>query len=560
MQDLCRRIRHGGLYARWNEAPNLGGLMVGGPDAVSFLHSQLTSDVASVPFGGHQLSARVDRKGLLLAWFSLHKLPERGQPHPLFLLVMPRELVPVLQTDLEKFVFTENVFFDDASEQYDGMFLAGVQADQAPFSHLLKLPSQLTGDTGYLFLWPRGDGSQEQMKALEDWSTEQEWIHLDQSEGAAKVWASLQLEAGWPAVGTDIESGSMVLPQTGLESHVVSATKGCYLGQEVLARIRSYGSVKMALRGLLFLDTQSGEPLPAVGEKVLDSEGNTIGRWASHTYSTVWDAMVAMVFLDREHRNPGAILTLITPGGLRSAKIIMLPFHAAGVPAEKARSLHERAVHLFSQGEDLMAANLLEEAIHLDPTHGDSYEALGVILGRGERFHEAIDIFHRLEEVAPDEPMVHTNLSLYYMKIGNREEAERQRALSTMKQFGVHDPEVLKQQEIANKKAREEEAERKRAMFSEVLEMDPRDSLALMGMGNALTELGQYGAAESCLGKAVAEQKNNSSLYLSHGKVLEKLGRHHEAREVLQRGVVVASKRGDLMPLREMEHRLLLLG
>ncbi len=558
--DICRQIRNSGLWARWNEAPNLGCLMVVGPDAVDFLHAQLTSDVASLVPGSDQMSARVDRKGLLLAWFSLHRLPDRGQPFPVFMLVMPRVMVPIVQADLDKFIIAEDVFLENANEVYDGILLAGGEVQKADFPKLLKLPSRLTGDSGQLFLWPRQAGSIQQMKIIEEWARDHHCVHLDDSAESARVWSSLQMEAGWPVMGIDLDIGRMILPQTGLERHVVSSTKGCYLGQEVLARIRSYGSVKLALRGLVFLDSPNVDQLPPVGEKLQDSEGNTIGSWASHSYSTVWDAAVALVFLDREHRTPGANLELNTPQGVLSAKIIMLPFHDAGAPADQARSLHERAVHLFSQGQDLKAANLLEDAIRLDPSHGDSYEALGVILGRGERFHEAIDIFHRLEEVAPNEPMVHTNLSLYYMKIGNREEAERQRALSTMKQFGVDDPIVLRQQKKADKQARADDAQRKRTMFAEVLDMDTGDSLALMGMGNALSELGEYNDAEYCLGKAVDAQKDNSNLYLSHGKVLEKLGRNDEAREVLRRGVVVASRRGDLMPLREMEHRLLLLG
>ena len=213
----------------------------------------------------------------------------------------------------------------------------------------------------------------------------------------------------------------------------------------------------------------------------------------------------------------------------------------------------------FSEGQDDESIALLEESLRLDPGLGDAYEALGVILGRGERYHEAIDIFRRLEEVAPQEPMVHTNLSLYYMKVGNREEAEHQKALGTMKRFGNIEPAGVQQLEQAEKEARRQEAKRKQAMFAQVLAIDPEDPLALMGMGNALIDLDQLAEAEACLARALAVQKDNSPLYLSHGKVLEKLERPLEAAAVFNRGVEVASRRGDLMPLREMEHRLALL-
>ena len=109
----------------------------------------------------------------------------------------------------------------------------------------------------------------------------------------------------------------------------------------------------------------------------------------------------------------------------------------------------------FSRGQDDAAVGLLAEALRLDPSHAEAYEALGVILGRNERFHEAIDIFKRLEEVAPLEPMVHTNLSLFYMKIGDKEEAERQLAQATEKRFlGMDDARTNQEQAAAEELAK----------------------------------------------------------------------------------------------------------
>jgi len=237
-----------------------------------------------------------------------------------------------------------------------------------------------------------------------------------------------------------------------------------------------------------------------------------------------------------------------------------LPFHQAGDAAERARHLHERAVLDFSQGRDDEAVTRLEEALRLDPSHAESYEALGVILGRNEKFHEAIDIFKRLEEVAPLEPMVHTNLSLFYMKLGDKEEAERQMARSTEKRFlGLDDTRAHQEQAALEEENRRADAERKAAMFGEVLEIDPDDPLALMGLGNALAVLEDFAAAEPHLARACTMQKDNSAAFAAHGKVLERLGREADAAEVYRHGVDVASRKGDLMPLREMEHRLLML-
>ena len=80
-----------------------------------------------------------------------------------------------------------------------------------------------------------------------------------------------------------------------------------------------------------------------------------------------------------------------------------------------------------------------------------------------------------------------------------------------------------------------------------------------MGAGNALTTLERHAEAEPLLARARAGQKDNSPLYLAHGRVLELLGREEEAAEAYRAGVTVASRKGDLQPLREMEHRLLML-
>jgi tetratricopeptide (TPR) repeat protein len=154
--------------------------------------------------------------------------------------------------------------------------------------------------------------------------------------------------------------------------------------------------------------------------------------------------------------------------------------------------------------------------------------------------------------------MVHTNLSLYYMKVGDKEEAERQKALGTMKRFGNTAPAAVDAMEAAERQGRREEAARKQIMFAEVLEIDPDDPLTLMGMGNALIDLDKPEVADDYLARALIAQKDNSALYLSRGKLLQQLGRQDEAAEILQRGIEVASRRGDLMPLREMEHRLAL--
>jgi tetratricopeptide (TPR) repeat protein len=156
--------------------------------------------------------------------------------------------------------------------------------------------------------------------------------------------------------------------------------------------------------------------------------------------------------------------------------------------------------------------------------------------------------------------MVNTNLSLYYMKLGDKETAEDQSALAAQKSMrkgrkGV-DASALIQAQID---ARRADATRKKGMFEQVLDFDPDDPIALFGIGSALGVLGQWAEALPYLVRASEVNRRNSAVYVAWGKTLEALERLADAQDVYKMGIDVASRRGDLMPLKEMEHRVLLL-
>ena len=598
LPDLAGHARRRGLVADWNCGPALGLVLVSGADSGTFLQSQLTSDVLGLQPGAGQLSARLNRRGQLLAWFSLHRLPDRGQPFPSYLVVMPAAGVAGLVADLGTNVISEDVLLDDVSADFGGWYFqlpvsaaaAGDPADvlgppPGPASHWFELAEHalvtshlpdgtetwvvrrsLTGDPGCLVLHPGGTGIGPVAERRAEWAQAADLVDLDTlaPDLAAELWGWLEAEGGWPRLGRDLPSATRVLPQTGLEQQVVSYNKGCYLGQEVVARLRAYGSVPEALRAVVWRDLEPEDlgGLPTTGSPCVDPAGAKLGTWAGSFWSPVLQRAASLVFLGRDHRTPGRDLAVAGgDGDVLSGEVALVPLHRAANVAELAGHLHDQALEHFSAGRDEQAVELLEQALRLDPTGAEAFEALGVILGRQEKYHEAIDIFRRLEEIAPEEPMVHTNLSLFYMKIGEKDEAERQKAFATMKKFGVTvDGARAAEMAAEEERLRREDAARKKAMFAEVLDIDPDDPLALMGMGQALDTLGETAAAVSYLQRALAGQPDNSALHAVCGRVLEKMDRTAEAAAVFRQGIAVASRKGDLMPLREMEHRLRLLA
>ena len=81
---------------------------------------------------------------------------------------------------------------------------------------------------------------------------------------------ALRIEAG--IAGAELEGGDGVLPQEAGLEHAVSYRKGCYLGQEIMARIEARGNLRRRLAGL------SLDGLPEAGAKDLVQNGKTVGR------------------------------------------------------------------------------------------------------------------------------------------------------------------------------------------------------------------------------------------------------------------------------------------
>ena len=100
------------------------------------------------------------------------------------------------------------------------------------------------------------------------------------------------------------------------------------------------------------------------------------------------------------------------------------------------------------------------------------------------------------------------------------------------------------------------EARERIEMFKEVLEIDPDDPLATFGTGAAYMQLNEYAEAIPFLEKATLVQKDYSAAFLNLGKCHEFLAHRDEARAAYRPGIEAANRKGDLMPLREMERRL----
>jgi folate-binding protein YgfZ len=141
-------------------------------------------------------------------------------------------------------------------------------------------------------------------------------------------WDALELcriEAGIPRFGRDMDETNLP-PEAGLDSRAISYTKGCYIGQEVLARIRTYGQVAKALRGLKFLD--SSEAIPVKGDKLFFN-GKEAGYITSAAVSPRAGGVIALGYVRRECNVFGSELVLPSESGARRVRVVELPFTQA---------------------------------------------------------------------------------------------------------------------------------------------------------------------------------------------------------------------------------------
>ncbi|HKC85849.1 MAG TPA: glycine cleavage T C-terminal barrel domain-containing protein, partial [Blastocatellia bacterium] len=130
-----------------------------------------------------------------------------------------------------------------------------------------------------------------------------------------------RIEAGVPREGVDAGENYIIL-ESELES-AVSYTKGCYLGQEVIARIHWRGQPAKRLRGLLI---EAGQ-LPAPGAEIFADDGKKVGEITSGAHSFALDRFIALGYVRRYYLTPGTEFTLKQGDAeLGRAELVELPF------------------------------------------------------------------------------------------------------------------------------------------------------------------------------------------------------------------------------------------
>ena len=130
----------------------------------------------------------------------------------------------------------------------------------------------------------------------------------------------LRIEAGVPRFGRDMDETNVVT-ETNLDD-AISYTKGCYLGQEIIVRIKHRGHVAKKLTGLAFDNEVTLEP----GATVQSDTGADVGRITSATFSPALRRTVALAYIKYEFLTAGTKVKTNSSAGQVNATVSELPF------------------------------------------------------------------------------------------------------------------------------------------------------------------------------------------------------------------------------------------
>jgi folate-binding protein YgfZ len=304
-------------------------LAVRGPDAEAYLQGQLSQDVAALAVGASADSLLLEPDGKLSALLRVTRTDGQG-----FVLDVDGGYGEAVAARLRRFLLRSKVELEPLP--WRDLSLRGTGVGEAAAGLLtvlaergvLALPFAWNGWTGIDLLGPADVVLGPDDAALPDGVT---------ACGAEAVEAC-RIVSGVPAMGSEL-TGKTIAAEAGLVERTVSFTKGCYTGQELVARLDSRGS--NVARRLVGVVAPAGDDTPLTrgmtlhGGEAPAGDGATEDKVAGTITSAAWSAelgaWVALAYLQRKVEAPGPVRVRSGDGvgGSRPARAALLPLNGS---------------------------------------------------------------------------------------------------------------------------------------------------------------------------------------------------------------------------------------
>jgi len=285
------KIRNGavGFYQQ-----KRGLIEVSGKEAIQFLNGLITNDVAKLEENALMLAAFPDAKGRLIAVVRVLRKDDK------FLFETEESTHEKVYNNLFRFTFAGDFIVEDLSEKFEYFSLFNFKSEISDLKFDTKFGEDIFVAKG-------------ELKEFEN-----------SIEISDELYEILRIEQGIPLYGVDMDETTIV-PELGIEE-LISYKKGCYIGQEIIARIYFRGHVAKQLTGLIL-----SEPPAVAGElnteqiqnsELKSPEGKNAGRITSVTFSPKLNKTIALAYVRYEFLAEGTELKI----GDQTATVKNLPF------------------------------------------------------------------------------------------------------------------------------------------------------------------------------------------------------------------------------------------
>ena len=258
-----------------------GRISVSGSEAVIFLNGLITNDLKLLEENRWMPAAFPNVQGRLLAAV---RVLRRADDILLDTEAITREKILKI---IERFTLAGDFKVKDLTDESALISVQGARASELSYEELTVVPATHTGETGFDIIV---DKKQELWQSL---------VEQGATPVGQEVEEILRIEAGIARYGVDMDETNVVT-ETNLDD-AVSYTKGCYLGQEIIIRIKHRGHVAKKLTGLKFETDQTIEP----GALIKSPDDKEIGRVTSVTFSPKLETTVGLGYVRYEYLAQG---------------------------------------------------------------------------------------------------------------------------------------------------------------------------------------------------------------------------------------------------------------
>lgn len=310
-----------------------GKVRVTGDDRVKWLQSVISNDILPLQPGQGRYSSFLTHKGKMLTYFRCYVQQDA------VMLEDVGEIGEATYAALRKFLlYGTKAKMENCAESWGLLLVSGPKAVQTVKTAFgvdcgdLKPVNFVTAQIGghqALVIRTEETGEVDLEILLPADAVVAAWTGLMEAGAAfgikpvgTQAREALRIEAGIPKAGPDLNE-EIVPPEAGLEGKAFSLSKGCYPGQEVVARMDTYGSVRRHLVGLVLKDAI----VPPKGAKLFSGD-REVGWVSSATFSPQQNAVVAFGFPLRDFSTPDTALIVEIEGKKHDATVKALPLYS----------------------------------------------------------------------------------------------------------------------------------------------------------------------------------------------------------------------------------------